>query len=134
MALTADQLEHYKRTLLARRVELASETVRAEGAVGEEDESGRLDYGDRANSAFAKEDLLREAGRDSERLSEIDSALERIARKTYGFCVECGAEIPQARLDAAPWAALCVRDQEIREQHRREAGMISGGEPSRVVL
>jgi DnaK suppressor protein len=134
MALTSDQLEHYRRILTARRQELASETVRAEAEVSDQDELGTQDSGDRATADVAKDDLLQEAGRDSEQLEQIEAALARMEAGTYGFCTQCGKEIPKARLDAVPWATLCVQDQEIADQKRREAGTMSGGAPSRVTM
>jgi RNA polymerase-binding protein DksA len=41
-------------------------------------------------------------------LTEIDGALKRIADGTYGTCVNCGREIPRERLEAQPWASLCI--------------------------
>jgi DnaK suppressor protein len=41
-------------------------------------------------------------------VTEIDQALERLDEGTYGRCVACGALIPEERLLAVPWAALCV--------------------------
>src|ERR1700680_2573848 len=41
-------------------------------------------------------------------VAEIDQALERIDAGTYGRCVSCGESIPAERLEAVPWAALCV--------------------------
>jgi DnaK suppressor protein len=41
-------------------------------------------------------------------VSEIDQALERLDAGTYGWCVLCGNEVPEERLRAVPWAALCV--------------------------
>jgi DnaK suppressor protein len=41
-------------------------------------------------------------------VTEIDQALERLDDRTYGRCVACGALIPEERLLAVPWAALCV--------------------------
>jgi DnaK suppressor protein len=134
MALTASQLEHFRRVLSARRSELASGTVRAEAEVGDQDDLGRADYGDRATATSAKDDLLQEAGRDSELLGQIDAALARIQGGSYGFCTECGQEIPLARLEAVPWTSLCVRDQEILDQKRRDAGTVFGGAPSRVAF
>ena len=133
MALTASQLDHYRRILTQRRDELAAGTVRAEAEVQEQDDLAHLDFSDRAVSTTAKEDLLQEAGRDSETLAQIETALRRIEAGTFGTCDECGREIPQARLDAVPWATLCVRDQEISDERRRAAGVMSGGAPSRVV-
>jgi len=39
----------------------------------------------------------------------IEAALTRIADGEYGYCVECGEEIPQKRLELNPAAALCIR-------------------------
>ena len=50
-------------------------------------------------------------------LAEIDLALTRIATGTYGACVLCAAQIPDARLKALPATALCVECQR-REEHR----------------
>jgi DnaK suppressor protein len=41
-------------------------------------------------------------------LAEIDRALARIEDGTYGTCTNCGKEIALARLDAQPWASLCI--------------------------
>jgi len=41
-------------------------------------------------------------------LSEIDDALQRIDAGTYGTCVSCGQQIPRERLEANPWASLCI--------------------------
>jgi len=41
-------------------------------------------------------------------LDEIDAALARIDAGTYGICTNCGEEIPPARLEAYPWASLCI--------------------------
>lgn len=49
----------------------------------------------------------------------IDAALERIEQGTYGRCTVCGDVIPEERLDAVPYATLCVackRDEERRER------------------
>src|ERR1700676_3100072 len=41
-------------------------------------------------------------------VAEIDQALERLDEGKYGRCLACGEPIPQERLQAVPWAALCV--------------------------
>jgi RNA polymerase-binding transcription factor DksA len=60
--------------------------------------------------------------RDLAVLAEIEGALGRLADGTYGECVDCGTEIPYARLAAYPAAIRCVACQsrlEAREQARR---------------
>ena len=42
-------------------------------------------------------------------VSEIDTALARIADGTYGTCEQCGKSIPKERLRAIPYATLCVQ-------------------------
>ncbi len=49
-------------------------------------------------------------------LTEVEQALERIKQGTYGRCVNCGQPIPEKRLEALPWAARCVKDEEQLEQ------------------
>ena len=39
---------------------------------------------------------------------EIDRALQKIVDGVYGTCEQCGQDIPEARLQALPYAALCV--------------------------
>ncbi|MBO0692916.1 MAG: TraR/DksA C4-type zinc finger protein [Acidimicrobiaceae bacterium] len=41
-------------------------------------------------------------------ITEIDLALAKIENGTYGLCEQCGAVIPEARLEALPHASLCV--------------------------
>jgi DnaK suppressor protein len=41
-------------------------------------------------------------------IAEIDRALGKIDLGTYGVCEQCGKDIPPARLQALPYAALCV--------------------------
>jgi len=48
-------------------------------------------------------------------LGEIDGALKRIEDGTYGICTNRGEQISVERLEALPWATLCIdcaRDRE----------------------
>ncbi len=54
-------------------------------------------------------------------LTEIEQALERLDNGTYGKCVVCGEPIPEKRLEAIPWAARCVKDEEQLEQRNLSA-------------
>lgn len=47
--------------------------------------------------------------RERRTLREIEGALARIKEGEYGICTACGTTIPKARLEAIPWARLCVR-------------------------
>ncbi|HEX6506317.1 MAG TPA: TraR/DksA C4-type zinc finger protein [Chloroflexota bacterium] len=52
----------------------------------------------------------------SSRLSEIDGALERVANGTYGVCDSCSNTIPPRRLEALPFATLCVQCQSVADK------------------
>lgn len=71
---------------------------------------------DHATDVFDREldDTLEENAEHVVR--EIDVALARIADGTYGTCAVCGGEIPEERLDAVPYATLCIDDRRKQEQ------------------
>jgi RNA polymerase-binding protein DksA len=53
------------------------------------------------------------------RLKQIDSALTRIEQGKYGICIKCGKHIPQNRLEAMPYALMCVECKSADERRNR---------------
>jgi DnaK suppressor protein len=53
---------------------------------------------------------------EREILRRIDSALDRIDKGTYGKCSSCDKQVQKARLEAVPWAVLCIECQELADQ------------------
>jgi RNA polymerase-binding protein DksA len=53
------------------------------------------------------------------RLKLIDSALTRISQGKYGLCVKCGKRIPQDRLEAIPYALMCIDCKTAEERRNR---------------
>lgn len=51
--------------------------------------------------------------------SAILGGLHRIEQGTYGVCADCGAGVPEGRLEARPDAARCVACQAKRDRLRR---------------
>jgi len=49
-------------------------------------------------------------------LADIEAALKRIDDGTYGICTSRGEQIPVERLEALPWATLCIDCQRDRER------------------
>ena len=41
-------------------------------------------------------------------LEKIKSALQRIENKDYGYCIKCGEDIAEARLEVDPAAPTCI--------------------------
>ena len=42
------------------------------------------------------------------KLHDVERAIEKLDEGSYGTCDGCGVEIPSERLEAIPWAILCV--------------------------
>ncbi|MDR3247791.1 MAG: TraR/DksA family transcriptional regulator [Treponema sp.] len=53
------------------------------------------------------------------RLRLIDSALTRIQQGKYGLCIKCGKRIPQDRLEAIPYALMCIECKTAEERRNR---------------
>jgi RNA polymerase-binding transcription factor DksA len=63
------------------------------------------------------------ADHETAQLHDIDAALGRLESGGYGICVECGGEIPVARLLATPTVQTCIACQEqLEKEQRRGAG------------
>lgn len=79
----------------------------------------RLRNPDRADLAMVYDQAQRSSAmhaRTEKQIEEIDEALQRIEDGTYGTCTRCGKEINPARLEAIPWAGLCVECQQKQER------------------
>ncbi len=58
--------------------------------------------------------------RDRELAHSIEDALRRMRSDDYGICIDCGREIPFARLQQVPWTLRCAEDEENLEERRHE--------------
>src|SRR2546430_11426722 len=56
---------------------------------------------------------------DEER--QVKQAQRALADGTYGICVDCGKEIPAARLQVMPESIRCVEDQRLYEARLRQS-------------
>lgn len=103
-----EKLVSEKESLKKSIGEIAKEEPGAEGHY----EMDRPDYGrsDEENADEEERYLAEsEVGNSIENhLREIDAALEKIEKGTYGVCTECGREIEEERLKAFPAAATCA--------------------------
>jgi RNA polymerase-binding transcription factor len=70
------------------------------------------DPADMTQEAAERDVAVQILERESTLARQLRSALDRIKDGSYGFCLECEEEIPAKRLQAIPWAELCVRCQE----------------------
>lgn len=120
MALNPDDLSTLRERLATRDAELRAEVdaLRAEEAADITRTPGGPveDDGERGEET-ARHDVRRaEQARDTQELRAIAAALDRMAAGGYGACVDCGRDIPLARLQAEPAAARCVACQARTER------------------
>ena len=115
--MTTKNLDDFKRTLETKRGELMSNTAdRDEIRI----ENAAEDF-DRLQQQLNREVAIRNLDRESTLLKSVQSALVRIEDESFGICLRCDEEIPEKRLKALPWAAYCVKCQEIVD-HQRASG------------
>lgn len=74
------------------------------------------DLGEQGEQRIREALVQAEQERDVDELRQIAAAKERVTRGEYGQCVDCGVDIPFARLQAQPAAARCVPCQKEYEQ------------------
>jgi DnaK suppressor protein len=111
------ELAGYKEVLLILRARLRGDVTRmADSALkkSRSESNGDLStmpihMADIGSDNFEQEFTLSLMENEGSTLEQIESSLERIEEGTYGQCEECGAKIPKARLNAIPFATLCVR-------------------------
>ncbi len=117
------ELQGYKDLLLSLRARLrgdvngmADSTLKKSRSEANGDLSSMpIHMADIGSDNFEQEFTLSLMENDGGTLSQIESSLERIEERTYGQCEECGAKIPKSRLNAIPYATLCVRCAEQQE-------------------
>jgi len=83
-------------------------------------ESYSLHMGDSGTDNFDRDFALSLLSSDQDALYEIEEALKRIEKGTYGVCELTNKPIPRARLDAIPWARFTV---EARAQLEKEGAL-----------
>jgi DnaK suppressor protein len=97
---------------VAAREKLQAERARLLAELGEPIEApGQMTYGSQAAAAtfvFEQQRDLAMRERERTQLREVEAALAALDAGTYGTCRNCGKPIAAARLEAIPWAQLCI--------------------------
>ena len=114
-----------KRELLLLREELKHTDEELAGSLGVslEEESGEesLDIhpADVGTVTLDREMDLSIQGNAEYLLAQVDRALEKIEEGTYGICDRGGHPIEEARLQAIPYASLCMKHQKELERSQQ---------------
>ena len=107
-----------KTQLLAKQQELADRIKATQATEGHEVEEGL----DSKAQLWVVSEVI--DGLDDEaatELNQVNEALTRLGAGEYGFCKSCGNEIGEMRLEALPYATLCIDCAEGAEELDKEA-------------
>ncbi|MBS1830777.1 MAG: TraR/DksA family transcriptional regulator [Acidobacteria bacterium] len=110
--MTNFELERFRQILEAKAAEFENSTRQRDGICVE----GSADELDRVLQARQREIAVQRLEAASSRLRDTRAALLRMEQGRYGFCLECDERISSKRLQALPWAPLCVQCQEANDQ------------------
>jgi DnaK suppressor protein len=110
--MNANDLNRYKDQLLGLQGRLRSELSHmAETIYSDAFPPGERNR--RPSETIDKEIVLE--GTEESIQCEVAAALTRIEEGTYGYCLDCGAEIPRTRLNAVPYTPYCVKCERRHE-------------------
>lgn len=113
-----------------RATTLESMRQRAEENKEDADNAGSNsgDEGDQAQSIMQASIQKSLTANDETKLKQIEIALDKISKGTYGICIDTEEEIEAKRLLANPFALRCIAAQaEIEQAQRQHKSMSKGG-------
>lgn len=109
--VTGAKLQAVKKKLLEMRADL-SRSVRRQDEV---DTSDNGDSVDQAQLSIEKELLFELSDNERVTLDQVEAALRKIDKGTYGLCESCQKAISKPRLEALPFARYCITCQSSSE-------------------
>jgi RNA polymerase-binding transcription factor DksA len=108
--IKAEWAKYYKRLL-----ELRDQLVRQMDGLAKESAQEMAGYSlhmaDSGTDNFDRDFALSLLSSDQDAVYEIEEALKRIEKNTYGICELTGKQIPKSRLEAIPWTRFTVQAQ-----------------------
>jgi len=131
--------QKYYRNLLDLRERLRNQMNGLAKESAEEMDGYSLHMADSGTDNFDRDFALSLLSSDQDAMYEIEEALKRIQRGTYGTCELTGKQIPKARLDAIPWTRFTVeaqaqleREGALRQRRLGSLGSIDNVGPAEV--
>jgi DnaK suppressor protein len=115
----------HRKRLMALRARLQGDMTQMEDNALNKDHSRTTsmpnNMAELGSGNFDQEFTLSLLGSEQDALDQIEAAIERIEDGSFGQCEECGVKIPEPRLEALPYAALCVQCASQQEEgHERK--------------
>jgi RNA polymerase-binding transcription factor len=127
--VTEKDYKEFEQRLLGERQKILKEMGHLENTVlkvNQRDSAGDLSgysfhMADVGTDAMEREKAFMFASNEGALLKEIDEALRKVYRGEFGMCENCGRSIARARLEAMPYARLCLECKELEERAGRGA-------------
>lgn len=121
MTMEPDELAKYREILLDKREALLGQVasldeVVANSAKATETSKSPLSIAENASDAYEQDFAFMSMESEEGLLRKIEVALQRIQEGSYGECADCGDPIKPERLEALPFASLCIDCQEKEER------------------
>ena len=117
------KLEHFEELLIMKREEEIEQLMDLEKRFGQTQKEASNDLSayplhiaDLATDTEVKETESMLISSYGNVLADIDRALKKIYSGEYGKCEKCGKEIGEKRLEAIPWAKLCIECKRQEEE------------------
>jgi RNA polymerase-binding protein DksA len=120
----AIDIEKYRTRILAEKERLEADRARLTDTEGVSDEAGEMadadinHPADTGTETFERAKDAALAANIDGLLAQVDEALAKMGAGTYGTCDRCGKPIGVARLEAIPYATLCVDCQDYVENNQ----------------
>jgi DnaK suppressor protein len=122
LKLQKARLLQLKDELIVSLSGMTEDTLRAPASEGGGSAFG-MHQADAGSDAYDRDFALSLLSQEQDALYEIDEALKRIDKNTYGMCEMCGKEIPQLRMEARPYTRFTVDCQEkVDKEYPRGGG------------
>ena len=110
------RLKSFRERLLLKKQEILEAYNKNKSYGKEADGEATQDIADKAANSYTKEFLFSLSNtRARACCSMVDEALVRIEKRRFGVCASCEEEMNAKRLEAVPWARLCLSCQEKQE-------------------
>ncbi len=112
--ISKKELQSFKDRLLAEKKEIL-EMVQKNSHPGESEVGDEIDF---ATQTLEKEMLYQLTNHERQMLLDLENALQKIEKGTYGLCESCKKKIPSKRLKVMPSTRYCIACQTGQEKTR----------------
>lgn len=115
--MTREFIDEMKEALIEEKTQIISKIAKQDSDFKELIDSKTVnDSIDSVTEELAFRSIQLTATHEYNKLQAINNAISRVHNKQYGYCFQCGKEIPENRLRAIPYAVVCVECKNNQEK------------------